>query len=213
MRAIVQEAHRLKLKVAAHAGSDLAAMAAIDAGADSIEHGYYLSDAILRVMKTKGITLVSTDFDSETSIRFDSRVPGNAPPEPSAPVSPEVGRRRDRLKRALAIGVVIAAGSDLYIDLGWPAGEAAKHALYAYAEAGASPVQILQAATINAARLIGLDRPSANALPRRAHTIGAIKPGAFADIIAVDGDPGTDIHALDRVRFVMKNGIVYRSPS
>lgn len=66
--------------------------------------------------------------------------------------------------------------------------------------------------TYNAARLIGLDRPSTDALPRRNHSIGAIKPGAFADIIAVEGDPGTDIRAIDQVRFVMKDGTVFVAP-
>jgi len=68
---------------------------------------------------------------------------------------------------------------------------------------------VLQTATINAAKVIGLDQPVLGHLPQRAHGIGAIKAGAFADIIAVEGDPGTDIHALSRMRFVMKAGTVY----
>lgn len=95
-------------------------------------------------------------------------------------------------------GVTIAAGSDNYIDLGMPQGEAAKHNLFAYAEAGMPSMAILQAATLNASRLLGLE-----------HRIGVIAPHAYADIIAVEGDPGSDIHALERVRFVMKQGTVY----
>lgn len=212
MRAIVDEAHRLKLKVTAHAFTDVAAGAVIDAGVDAIEHGYYLSDSTLRRMKAKGIVLVPTDIDSLTWVRYGERSAGSVLPAAPAPLAREVARRRDRLARAIAIGVEFAAGSDTYVDVGWPPGEMAKHALFAYAEAGASPIQILQAATINAARLIGLDRPSNDALPRRSHSVGAIKPGAFADIIAVDGDPGVDIRALERVRFVMKDGTVYLSP-
>jgi imidazolonepropionase-like amidohydrolase len=79
-----------------------------------------------------------------------------------------------------------------------PQGEAAKHNLFAYAEAGMPPTAILQAATLNASRLLGLE-----------HRIGVIAPHAYADIIAVEGDPGTDVHALERVRFVMKQGTVY----
>jgi imidazolonepropionase-like amidohydrolase len=71
--------------------------------------------------------------------------------------------------------------------------------LFAYAEAGLTPVQILQAATVNAAALLGLEKRA-----------GVVAPGSFADIIAVEGDPGTDIGALKNVRFVMKSGTVYR---
>jgi imidazolonepropionase-like amidohydrolase len=106
--------------------------------------------------------------------------------------------QRDRLRRAMKIGVTIAAGSDNYIDLGMPQGEAAKHNLFAYAEAGMPNLEVLQAATWNASRLLGLE-----------NRIGVIKPRAFGDIIAVEGDPATDIHALERVRFVMKQGTVY----
>ena len=94
--------------------------------------------------------------------------------------------------------MTIAAGSDNYIDLGMPQGEAAKHNLFAYAEAGMPSLAILQAATWNASRLLGLE-----------NRVGVIRARAFADIIAVEGDPGTDIHALERVRFVMKQGTVY----
>ena len=104
---------------------------------------------------------------------------------------------RDRLRRAIAAGVTIVAGSDNYIDMGMPQGEAAKKVLFAYRESGMEPAQILQSATINAARLIGDPR------------LGVIKPTAFADIIAVDGDPTLDFKAIERVKFVMTNGKVY----
>ena len=208
MRAIVQEAHRLGMKVTAHAFGDASVRSALDAGVDGIEHAYSVSDSTLALMKQKGVVLVPTDIDSLTELRYDSLVSGSKP-------SPEritryLSPRRQRLMRAIASGVTMAAGSDMYLDLGWSQGEAAKHVLFAYAEAGMHPVQILQAATINAARTIGLDKPaSPGRVPRRDHAIGAIKPGAFADIIAVEGDPGVDIHALGNVRFVMKDGTVY----
>jgi imidazolonepropionase-like amidohydrolase len=82
--------------------------------------------------------------------------------------------------------------------MGMPQGEAAKHNLFAYAEGGMPLTGVLQAATWNAARLLGLEG-----------RIGVIKPHAFGDIIAVEGDPASDIHALERVRFVMKQGTVY----
>lgn len=211
MRAAVQEAHRLKMRVTAHAISDVGARRAIEAQVDAIEHGYYLRDSTLLLMRARGIALVPSDIDSASWIQYDARVPGSPPAPKPGPVPQELSQRRERLRRALTFGVAIAAGSDIYLDLGWPAGEAAKHVLYAYAEAGASPVQILQSATINAARVIGLDGPSTEALPRSRNSVGAIKAGAFADVIAVEGDPGTDIRALDRIRFVMKDGIVYVS--
>ena len=85
----------------------------------------------------------------------------------------------------------------MYIDMQRPQGEAAKRVLFAYLEAGMKPTQILQSATINAARLFGNPR------------LGAIKAQTFADIIAVKGNPADDFAAIEKVRFVMKNGKVY----
>jgi imidazolonepropionase-like amidohydrolase len=102
------------------------------------------------------------------------------------------------LKRAIKAGVPIAAGSDNYIDLHMPQGNAAKHNLFAYAEAGMPLGQVLQAATLNAARLLG-----------REGQLGVIKKGASADLIAVEGDPVADLTAIERVRFVMKEGTTY----
>ena len=104
----------------------------------------------------------------------------------------------DRLRRAMKAGVPIAAGSDNYLDLHMPQGAAAKHNLYAYAESGMPPAQVLQAATANAAKLLG-----------REGQLGVIKKGASADFLAVADDPTSDIKALERVRFVMKEGTVY----
>ena len=85
----------------------------------------------------------------------------------------------------------------MYIDMKVPQGEAARRVLFAYQEAGMEAAQILQSATINAARLIGEKR------------LGVVKTGSFADIIAVDGDPAKDFKAIERVKFVMKDGKVY----
>lgn len=197
MRAIVDEAHRLHVKVTAHATSDEAVWRAAFAGVDGIEHAYQVADSTLALMKQKGIFMVPTDLDSATMLRYASRSQGSFTVTP-AQVPTFLAGQRDRLRRAMKIGVTIAAGSDNYIDLGMPQGDAAKHNLFAYAEAGMPPLGVLQAATFNASRLLGLEGK-----------IGVIKPKAFADIIAVDGDPATDIHALERVRFVMKQGTVY----
>lgn len=197
LRAIVDEAHRLHVKVTAHATSDEAVWRAAAAGVDGIEHAYQVADSTLELMKQKGIFMVPTDLDSATLLRYASLSKGSFQVVP-AQVPRFLGGQRDRLRRAMKAGVAIAAGSDNYIDLDMPQGEAAKHNLFAYAEAGMPNATILQAATWNAARLLGLE-----------NRIGVLRPHASADIIAVDGDPLTDIYALQRVRFVMKEGTVY----
>ncbi|MGI8468690.1 MAG: amidohydrolase family protein [Pyrinomonadaceae bacterium] len=93
-------------------------------------------------------------------------------------------------RRAVKAGVIIVAGSDNYLDLKVPQGEAAKRVLFTYHDAGIKTEQILQWATINAGRLFGEPR------------LGVIKTGAFADIIAVEGDPVKDFDAMERVKFV-----------
>jgi imidazolonepropionase-like amidohydrolase len=143
-------------------------------------------------MKQRGTVLVPTDLDSFTVKRYAERTK-----IPEASVQGLLGALHDRLRRAIAAGVTIVAGSDNYLDLGMPQGEGAKRVLFAYRESGMEPVQILQSATINAARLIGDAR------------LGVIKPTAFADLIAIDGDPTQDFKAIERVKFVMKDGKVY----
>jgi imidazolonepropionase-like amidohydrolase len=201
MRAIVDEAHRLHVKVTAHATSDEAVWRAASAGVDGIEHAYQVADSTLALMKQKGIFMVPTDLDSATVLRYASRSNGSFTVAP-AQVPKFLDGQRDRLRRAMKAGVNIAAGSDNYIDLGMPQGQAAKHNLFAYAEAGMPNAQVLQAATWTASRLLGLE-----------NRIGVLKPHASADIIAVEGDPLTAIHSLERVRFVMKQGTVYLSES
>jgi imidazolonepropionase-like amidohydrolase len=197
MRAIVDEAHRLHVKVTAHATSDEAVWRAATAGVDGIEHAYQVADSTLTLMKQKGIFMVPTDLDTATLRRYGTRTQGKLEVTPAL-ISSFLSAQHDRLNRAMKIGVPIAAGSDNYIDLGMPQGDAAKHNLFAYFEAGMPALTVLQVATFNASRLLGLEG-----------RIGVIKPHAFADIIAVEGDPAADIHALERVRFVMKQGTVY----
>jgi len=197
MRAIVDEAHRLHVKVTAHATSDEAVWRAATAGVDGIEHAYQVADSTLTLMKQKGIFMVPTDLDSATVLRYSSRSQGKLVVTP-AQVPTILNGQRDRLRRAMRIGLTIAAGSDNYLDMGMPQGEAAKHNLFAYAEAGMPNLSVVQSATWNASRLLGLE-----------NRIGIVRPHAYADIVAVEGDPGADIHTLERVRFVMKQGTVY----
>jgi len=196
MRAIVEEARRLGRPVAAHATGDAAAWRAVQAGVTSVEHGYDIADSTLAMMAQRGVYLVPTDRDSAMVVRLVTLMGNEMGP---AQISRYLEQyQRSRLRRAIAAGVPIAAGSDMYVDYGLPQGEAARRTLLAYGDAGVPPAQVLQMATVSAARLLG-----------RESLIGVIKPRAFADIIAVDGDPGTDLRALERVRFVMKAGTVY----
>jgi imidazolonepropionase-like amidohydrolase len=193
MRAIVDEARLLRVKVAAHATNDTAVRRAVEAGVDSIEHGYEIKDETLALMKSRGVALVPTDIDSLSLTRYVERTKRPASPG----LTQFLESSRERLRRAMAAGVNIVAGSDNYISMGVPQGEAARRVLFAYREAGMESIQILQSATINAARLIGDQR------------LGVIKSGSLADLIAVDGDPTKDFASIEKVKFVMKNGKVY----
>lgn len=202
MQAIVAAAKRLGVRVAAHATDDAAVWRAAFAGVNSIEHAYEVSDTTLALMAKNGVALVPTDVDSVSIVALTRMAARSGqPPMPLSAVSAYLAPLRDRLRRARAAGVTIVAGSDNYLDFKMPQGEAAKFNLRAYAEGGMPVTQVLQAATINAARLIG---PKSR--------VGVIKPGMLADIIAVDGDPTASIDALFRVMFVMANGRVHKAP-
>ncbi|MCC2971845.1 amidohydrolase family protein [Massilia sp. IC2-476] len=196
MKAIVEEAHLYKLKVTAHATTDEAIERALEAGVDAIEHGYKLSDTTLRQMQRKGVFLVPTDMDVSLAEKQVRKL--------NMPLTREqvVGLAKpyhERLRRARDTGVTIAAGSDMYMGLGPSRGEAAKRVLFAYAEAGLGTREILQAATINNARL--LDQEG----------LGVLAEGAHADIIAVHGNPLDELAAIERVVFVMKAGVVAKA--
>ncbi|MEP6573548.1 MAG: amidohydrolase family protein [Gemmatimonadota bacterium] len=195
LRAIVAAAQRLGVRVAAHATDDASVWRAAEAGVTSVEHAYEVSDSTLALMARKGVFLVATDLDSLSAIRYAERAGMTGD---RAGLMSFLKSERARLRRAVAAGVPIAAGSDNYIDMQWPQGEAARRVLFAYQQTGLTPVQILQAATINDARLLGQEG-----------RLGVLKAGAFADLIAVEGNPLTDFSALERIRFVMKNGTVY----
>jgi imidazolonepropionase-like amidohydrolase len=201
LHAVVEEAHARGLRVAAHATSDAPAARAVDAGVDSIEHGYELSDATLSLMREKGIAVVPTFTDLDTAVigpRAQQRT--NVPVPPADKLSAVLADYRGRLRRLFGSGVTVAAGSDMYWNVGLARGQAAKRVLFAYEQANVERRLILQAATRNAAVLLG---------ERRA---GVLEPGAFADIIAVEGDPLNSLSALENVRFVMKDGAVILIP-
>jgi imidazolonepropionase-like amidohydrolase len=204
MKVIVEEAHRVKRKVAAHAVSDQACRIAAEAGVDSIEHGYLVSEETLKLMAEKKIFLVPTDAPVESYLDIFTR-PRHPTPEElhnaEGGIKQFVRASRDRLARAVKLGVPIAAGSDMYYGMaGKTRGQASLPFVRAYAEGGMTPMQVIQAATLNAARLLDVDR-----------RLGSLEVNKVADIVAVSGDPLKDVSELERVKFVMKGGVVIKN--
>jgi imidazolonepropionase-like amidohydrolase len=202
MRAIVEEARRVNRTVAAHAIGDTATRIAAEAGVTSIEHAYTIPDDVLRTMAQKGIYLVPTDYPADFYV--SALGPSTLTPEQQrqqrAGAEQFAKANGERLMRAVRAGVKVAFGSDEYYDVpGKTRGQASLLTLEAYQAAGMPPLDVLRAATVHAAALLGWgDR------------IGAIEPGKLADIIGVDGDPLKDVKALQGVRFVMKGGEIVR---
>jgi imidazolonepropionase-like amidohydrolase len=202
MKAIVDEAHRNRLKVAAHAIGDEPTRIAAEAGVDSIEHAYTVPDDVLRMMAAKKIYLVPTDYPVDFMLQLAKGEAGTPELAKALRESAEknAARSRDRLVRARQLGVPVAAGSDEYFALpGRTRGQSARQIFRAYADSGMTPLDILRAATVDAAALLGWQDFD-----------GSLEPGKLADLIAVPGDPLADISALDQVGFVMKGGVVAR---
>jgi imidazolonepropionase-like amidohydrolase len=201
IKAITTEAHRYGIRVTAHATDDISVNTAIDGGVDAIEHGYELSDSTLVKMAKAHIILVPTDGDTETLSQWAKL----AYPEDSLNIPKNVQSFRrpfvERLKRAKQKGVVIAMGSDDYHDLKLPGAVPAKRVLLGYSEAGLTLKEVIKTGTVNGA--IQLNMPT---------TIGQLKPGYLADIIAVSKGIQTDVKALMDVKFVMKDGKTYKRP-
>jgi imidazolonepropionase-like amidohydrolase len=204
-KAIVEDAHRLGMKVAAHATSRVAIQTAIDAGVDSVDHGDEASDEQLKQMKDKGIFLVATDlWTNGNQYQYLSQFVAFTPEDESALKAAEektTEQFKDRLQRAMKIGVKIAMGSDMWSL--WPRktrGEASLLELEELQKDGMPNLEIIRSSTVNAAELMGWsDR------------VGEIAAGKFADIIAVAGDPLQDVTLLQHARFVMKGATVVRN--
>jgi imidazolonepropionase-like amidohydrolase len=192
--AIVDEAHARKRKVAAHAHGAEGAKRAIRAGVDSIEHGSFLDDEALELMKRKGTYYVPTALALRgVRERFEK---GLLSPEQIPKFKSAEAAAQQTLRKAISRGVRIAFGTDAGV---FPHGRnAGEFALLV--EGGLAPVEALRAATSVNAELLGL-----------ADRLGTLESGKLADVVAVPGDPLQDIRRTEQVFFVMKEGVIYRN--
>jgi imidazolonepropionase-like amidohydrolase len=194
MRSIVDTAHLLGMKVAAHAHGKRGMEAAIRAGVDSIEHGTYLDDETIALFKKHGAYLVPTVLAGKT-VEEMARTPGLLHPsvrEKAARIGPLI---QGAFGRAYKGGVKIAFGTDSGVS---KHGENGREFGY-MVEAGMPAIEAILSATRSAADLLGAS-----------NAIGSIQKGRFADVIAVNGDPLKDIGLMQRVSFVMKGGVVHK---
>jgi imidazolonepropionase-like amidohydrolase len=190
MKSIVDTAHGLGLKVAAHAHADAGIAAAVRAGVDSIEHGTFASAATIRLMKERGTVFVPTLMAfTGISERLGKHVYTAVVEEKVRMTLSEVGKAA-RLARAAGVPVIFGTDAGVYEH-----GRNAEEFAQLVERVGMSPAEALAAATTGAAKLLGLDRE-----------IGRIAPGFSADLIAVGGDPLDNVRVLEHVDFVMVRG-------
>src|SRR5215471_8277206 len=205
LAAAIDEAHRKHLKVAVHAVDKTSIQTAIDAGADSIEHGNEATDAQVKQMRDKHIffDLTPTNYEGFLRKGAEKMVLFSAGSQAAFASSVTHDKQQYDLlvQRVLKSGVKFSAGSDMcWFYPGKTRGEASTAVFVNLHQAGMPALDVIRAITTNAAEMLGWqDR------------IGAVEPGKFADLIAVAGDPVADISELERVRFVMKEGQVIRN--
>jgi imidazolonepropionase-like amidohydrolase len=185
----VRTAHNSGTPVAVHSSSPEGMMNAIAAGVDTIEHGDAGTPEIFKAMAAKHIALCPTVAAGDAITQYGGWKRGQQP-EPAG-----ITRKRESFKAALAAGVTILSGSDVGV---FTHGDNARE-IELMVDYGMPAVDALKSATSTAARVLRMDRQ-----------IGEVKPGLYADLAAWDGDPTRDITALSRVKFVMKNGVVYK---
>jgi imidazolonepropionase-like amidohydrolase len=205
LAAVVDEAHRQQLKVAAHAIETTSIQTAIDAGVDSIEHGNDATDAQLRQMRQKGIFLdLTPTFYGGGYLKLAEPVIVISPTahaERASSAARSKQRYDEFVQRVLKSGVKFAMGTDMcWFVPGKTCGETTVATFVNLHRAGMPALDVIRAVTSNAAEMLGW-----------ADRIGTIEPGKFADLVAVSGDPVADIGELERVRFVMKGGEVIRN--
>jgi imidazolonepropionase-like amidohydrolase len=191
LRAIVDEAHRERHKVASHAMALNGVHNSVEAGVDSIEHGNYIAEADLKTMAAHGIFYVPTIFVGEYVAQGRAAT--------GAPVWVKmIPIHEDTFRRALKAGVKIAFGTDAG-GFDWKINPAKEFS--SMVKFGMTPSQAIRSATVTASELLGMQ-----------DSLGTIESGKFADIVAVPGDPLSDVTILEKVDFVMKSGAVYRKP-
>jgi imidazolonepropionase-like amidohydrolase len=192
LRALVEEAHSSGRPVAAHATTAEGMRRAVEAGVDTIEHGYGGTEEVFRLMAAKGVGYLPTLTAVEAIAEYyHGYKPGESPP------TPEMQNALRAFKTALENKVIIGLGSDVgvfahganYRELEW------------MVRGGMSPAQAILAATATNAKIIRME-----------DKLGAIRAGMLADMIAVVGDPSTNIQTFRDVRFVMKDGVIYKRP-
>jgi imidazolonepropionase-like amidohydrolase len=192
MAALVDESHRLRKKVAVHCHGDQAAREAIEAGVDSIEHGSFMKPETLTRMKNKGTFLTPTLMATEWIMsKLD-----NYPAALQAKAKAAGAARSDMFRNAVKMGVKISFGTDAAV---FPHGQNAKE-FKLMVDLGMTPIDALKSATANDAELLGI-----------AQKVGTLEKGKLADIVAIPGDPASDITATERVFFVMKEGKIVRN--
>jgi imidazolonepropionase-like amidohydrolase len=191
LRAIVDEAHRERHKVASHAMALNGVHNSVEAGVDSIEHGNYITDADLKTMAARGIFYVPTIYVGEYVAQGRAAT--------GAPVWLKmIAIHEDTFRRAMQAGVKIAFGTDAG-GFDWKINPAKEFS--SMVKFGMTPAQAIRAATSTAAELLGTQ-----------NDLGTIAAGKQADIVAVPGDPLTDVSLMEKVEFVMKAGVVYKRP-
>jgi imidazolonepropionase-like amidohydrolase len=192
MQAMVADAHRLGRKVAAHAHGTQGILWASEAGVDSIEHGSYIDDAGIAMMKKNGTYLVPTLYLEDWMVQY-----GHLPAYSQQKMIDVSAVAKKNIRHAYESGVKIALGTDAAV---YPHGLNAHEVEVYVRDLGMTPLEAIQTATINAADLMGWsDR------------VGSLDAGKWADVIAVDGDPLKDVKLLQDVKFVMKAGVVYKA--
>lgn len=193
LKALVEAAHTGGRPVSAHAATDAGMRMAVEAGVDSIEHGYGGSAATFRLMRERGVAYLPTLTAVEaTETYFNHYVPGQSAP------TPKLREAAQAFRTALAAGTTMACGSDVGV---FRHGDNWREPAW-MVRLGMRPLDAMRACTVVAARILGQDK-----------RLGAIVPGLRADLAAFAGDPTQDIEALRRPVFVMKDGVVHRSPA
>jgi len=191
LRAIVDEAHRERRKVASHAMALNGVHNSVEAGVDTIEHGNYIAEEDLKAMAARGIFYVPTIFVGEYVAQ------GRA--AEGAPVWVKMIQiHEETFRRAMKAGVKIAFGTDAG-GFDWKVNPAKEFS--SMVKFGMTPAQAIRAATVTASELLGMQ-----------DSLGTVEPGKLADIVAVPGDPLADISVMERVDFVLKGGVVWRKP-